>query len=570
VRRILPATLLVAALATLLVANLATLARSAPTSSAHLYVRGQKHLATIVVHVGRSLDARTGEEPALLVVLVDPAPRPARATRGIPPHLAWLQRRLPEGSRIVVTAVGQTPPPLDPPQDLAGACTAIAKKPVGGARNLLGAVRRVCRTYRGWPGLREVLLVTDPGAEGEEETEDTLRVLRKTGFRFHVVAGEAAFSRPWTWSPARPTGFLVRKTGHPGGMRDTVYAGCETAFPDTPGAFDLGNWMAPVSYRLTPEHKGYRWYVLPSGFGYYHLARLAAATGGRYFVHGYGAKGGLNLAYDYGLLRLFEPDLRDRATILSEVSRHPLARALYRVWGRLADPGVGALRRRSPVLTGGPRLIAGEDEAVAPNRPLRLSFLGRGDAMGMADVAFRRLSEIERSLGDLESALRAHRSETGGRARSGDHRWLAQTQFLRLQLLRVRFHAGEYRASLLDIRDEDFNNQSVFLRPRTLYRGSVPVKDIELPAEARQVVRLDAVVSEIERFEETYAGTPWGVSARCGELFTFVIGTRDKGGSRPVVRTRSRGAKDETPAAKRRPAPTPRPSSGGGGTTTGD
>jgi hypothetical protein len=280
-------------------------------------------------------------------------------------------------------------------------------------------------------------------------------------------------------------------------------------------------------------------------------------------------KGGLNLEYDYGLMRLFEPDLRSRGEILAELPRRPLVTTIYRIWERLAQPSVGVIRRRPPISLTGPSRVSEETDTI-PNRPIHLSFSGPGETVWVADTLRQRLREVEAALATLAAAIGEDRRTRTRGVPGVRHRWLAQADLMRLQLLRVRFHLGEILASLLDIREEELHNESIHLRRRTLYRGSMPERGASLPAEPRQLVFLHEAVGETERMEETYEGTPWGYAARCGELFTWDIVTHAKGGSRPVVRARSRGKKDDTPARKPRPKPsTPRPGSTGGETPTG-
>ena len=260
-------------------------AAPASRSSSHLYIRGSKNLAAVLGVAGRDVELAAKKGPPLLVVLIDPSPRPAAAARTLAGLLEKLSDRVP-GSRILVAAVDGDLPPTDGPQDLDAACRAIASEPQGGVRNLLGSVRRVVKAYRSWRGPKDILLVAEVGTSIEEEMEETLTLLRRAETRFSVVAGEAAFAQPWTWAPPRPAGFVLRLTGHPDMRRDTAYPACDVPFPDTPGAWDLG--LAPTSYTLTPKHRRVgSAYKLPSGFGYYHLARLCAETGGRYYLHGF-------------------------------------------------------------------------------------------------------------------------------------------------------------------------------------------------------------------------------------------------------------------------------------------
>ena len=210
-----------------------------------------------------------------------------------------------------------------------------------------------------------------------------------------------------------------------------------------------------------------------------------------------------------------------------------------------------------------------EEAVTRPNRILKLAFTGKGDTVWVADTLRQRLDSVTSALSDLDAAERNYRADTRGRIRTGDHRWMAQIDLMRLQLLRVRYHVGELLATLQDLRDEDFHNEAIYLSPRTIYRGTVPVSGMSLPEEPEQLRALHEVIGELEHIEETYAGTPWGYTATLGELYTWVIVLRDKGGSRPIVRARSSGKKDKTATKKPRPRPTPQPSSTGGGATTG-
>jgi hypothetical protein len=554
-------------LAALVLACSARSAWSAPRSSSHLYIRGSKSLSAVLDVIGRDLRLAAKKGPPLLIVLVDPSPRPAAAARALGGPLEKLGDRVP-GSRVLVAAVDGDLPSADGPQDLDVASKAIAAGAKGGVRNLLGAVRRAAKTYRSWRGPKNLLLVAEAGTSIEEDMEETLAFLTRADMRFSVVAGEAAFAQPRTWTPARPTGFVLRLTGHPDMRRDTAYPACDVPFPDTPGAWDFS--LAQTVYRLTPQHRYLpNQFKLPSGFGYYHLARLCAETGGRYFLYSFvRTRSTLRLTYDYGMMRLFAPDLRSRAAIVADLARHPLASVLYRIWRRLAEPRCGVILRSAPVAPGGPdgRLRSTEEAAISPNRVIKLYFTGKGDTVWVADTLRQRLGAVASALAALDDAVRAYRLETNGRIRSGDHRWVAQADLMRLQLLRVRFHTGEILATLNDLREEDFHNESITLSPRPIYRGTVPVPGMKLPVEPEQVRALHEVIGELEHVEETYTGTPWGYTATLGELHTWVIVLREKGKSRPVVRARSDG-KGKTTRPPRKTSP--QPGSSGGGTTTG-
>jgi hypothetical protein len=540
-------------------------APQAPPSSARLYVRGSKSLTDVIEVVGKDLERRSRDGRPLLVVLVDPSPRPSDAVGAIGERLCELGDGLP-GARILVAATNGSLPPSGKPQDLVGACESFSGNGQDGVRNLLASVRRAVKVYRSWTGPKDILLVAETGVCAEEELEETLLHLDRAKVRFSVVAGEAAFAQPWSWSPPLPPGFVLRLTGHPDMRRDTAYPACEAPFPDTPAGWDAG--LARTTYRLTPEHRPFgSWFKLPSGFGYYHLARLCQQTGGRYFMYGYEkGRGRLNLGYDYGTLRLFEPDLRSRAEIMAGLARHPLASVLFKVWRRLAEPRCGVISRAPPIGPGKPggRPRSLEEVPSRPDRPVKLRFVSESEASAVRDTLRRRREHVAWALSELDGAEREYRIGTRGRVEPGDRRWMAQVDLMRLQLLRVRFHLGELLASLEDLSDADFDGNVIQLRPRTIYRGTTLVPGAAIPDEPEQIEALDGAIREMEHLQGTYRGTPWGLAATLGELSTWVIVIQPESGSKPQVRPRSRGGRTGTPARK-----PPRPSSGGGGTTTG-
>jgi hypothetical protein len=542
------------AAAILVVLAVAVSADAAPRSGSALYFRGTKDLGAVLEIEGADLAARTREGPPLLVLLVDPGWRSIRAYRAATAALASVRERLGEGAQVVVGVVGEAPPVIHKFQ------VDPQIEPVRGIRNLLGSVRRAVKVYRRWKGPKHLLLVAADGAEGEEETEGTLAMLRRAGIRLSVVTGEAAFARPWRETPPRPAGFLVRSTGHPDDRRDTMYAACDTAFPEQPGAFELD--LAPGGFRWTPAGKRLPdTFFLPSGFGYYHLARLCAETGGRYYLHSFGAPGGgIGIVYDYSVLGLFAPDLRSRAAILSDLGRCPEARALFRAWEALAKPSCGGVRRRPPVrlVKGRPRMD--EEGTVKPNRGLRLDFQGRGDAMAGLDLVRERIGDVE---GALDLVEKARRGEHGKKARpaTAHRRWRAHLDLMNLQLMRLRFHLVEMERTLEDLEDEDIRNETIHLRPAPIAVGSELRPGVQFPEDWADFLR--EVLAESKRMEEAYAGTPWGYAASLGELVSFRVFTRKKGESRPVARTG-----EGTRPQPRRPKPG-RPSSSGSGAATG-
>ena len=556
------------------------------TSSLGLYLRGLPTLRHVVDRVALDLEVRQRESggPALLVLLVEHTPAPMAHGAVALTALPDLFAKLGPDARValVATGGGGEPEPTGDLRELAERLADLRATMSGAAPNVLADLRRVAHAYSGWKGPRDVLLLANLGAPIEENLEGTIRDLGRSGFRVSVVAGEAAHSRPWTDAPAVPPGFQLRAIGARADGGTTVYAGGDSAFRETPDLFDAD--LADTTFRIFLGRFAATKVPIPSGFGYYHLARLCQETGGRYFTFTYVKSPArtVPIQLNYGLLRLMEPDLRSRTEITRSIAADPLARAVYRAWSRLADRGTGVIRREVPFDIG--RMVPQDEVPVAPTRPLRFGFLGKGDAFAMNGLVKQRLREVEACLREVDDAIAKYRVANGGGVAAGDGRWLAEAELMKLQLLRARFHLGEMDEGVKSLLDVDYRNKTIRLVPRLLFRGARPVPGAELPTALSQVGALHETIGHTEAMAERYEGTPWAYWASLGELHRYVVVMNDKGDSRPVAKSGDddKGGKsddkksptDEKPKPPSPPPPKPNPgqpgSTSGGPATGGD
>jgi len=535
-----------------------------------LYIRGLKNLREVVDRVAIDLEVRQREagQPALLVILVERSGAAMAHGAVAVTALPGLFEKLGPDARVVITTTGagDTPEPSGDVRAIAARLAELRATIDNKAPNVMADLRRVARAYDGWRGPRNILLLTNLGAPIEENLEGTLRALKRDGFRLSVVAGETALSRPWTATPALPPEYKLRPMGSRKDADPTMYAACDVAFPQTPDLFDVQ--LADTVFRIFLGRFAGTKVPMPSGFGYYHLARLCKETGGRYFTYSFVKSRARTI------LRLMEPDLRNRAEITRSIAGNPLARAVYRAWSRLSDRQYAVIRRNAPFDTS--RMVPQGETPVMPSRPLRFSFLGKGDAFAMNDLVKKRKREVEAALRDLEKVLVKYRADNPSGVADGDGRWLAHTELMKLQLLRARFHLGEIYEAVKSLLDADYRNKTIRLAPRPMFRGVRPVRGAELPTASAQIRALHEAIGHTEYMEEHYTGTPWAYWAGLGELRRYRVIMADKGGSKPVAKSsdkdgEGKGNGKKPPADKKpgKPKPAGKPDPGKPGSTSG-
>jgi len=238
----------------------------------------------------------------------------------------------------------------------------------GTKENTMGALLHVTKTFRNQPTLpkrKVVVLLDDDSPDDSELTELALRELKRARMTLFVINRECPFQsqqllESYEWQDEDGITFSGR---------GLVRRGPESARPEVTnigfGSFSSSHWGGGLS-------AGGR--VL-SGFGIYDISRLAAYTGGTYYV----LTPTDESLYDWDLMDSYRPELVSRAEYDKRTARNPYKRVLQLVtahWnrglphlGRRDLPGAKrALERARDKLDEADRLILRmEREALMPD-----------------------------------------------------------------------------------------------------------------------------------------------------------------------------------------------------------
>lgn len=522
---------------------------------------------------GRSLDRALdavltapgpdGSPPRSILLLVDVTRSLREAAFG--DRLAQALER--QGTRLRGVALGlaragakgalTVPPGHDRTPVLTDLNVALAAASTNPVRNLYADVRAAASAFPGdGPGRRLVLVSLDNG-DAEDDLEATVKALERQRVECCVIAREAWLSDSYAWS--RP--------GQVSPPRGTTLGAGDGAWPEVPWGWAL------------QQENGHE--VAPSGFAAYGLTRLAAASGGRVFLHGAG--GGAHACEALGTcafcagdhlpahegyqphrLRALAPSVRPRDEVLAADARDPWLRLVLETWERAAKEGL--LRSRPPVSAAGGSLRL---ESRASTVPVALP-LGSLSLARVAKDAARLREAGERLLEGYEAAL-ARIDPASGAAR---HRATADTVRVMLHLTAVNllllegWATGAGPAQLARAEAPPEPPEVPRLAPdqrvvgwtwttNCLCHGLAPYRDLRLSAPASFGARLDRLEAVLGEFFARYDHTPFGVAVRRSGLSVFHLAVQ----GRLLPPPPRQGGSTETPEG----ATTDRPGRGGSG-----
>ena len=561
-------------------------------SAAEVYERKTK-LIDCLEYVAKDLKTRAAaaksDEPAVMLLAIDHTQSMANEieTLRLGLNKAWAAG--PPGMRIGVYGVGsgEYVRPTRVPRGPDGALGTLAFLPADGPKNVQAAIREAAKLLSKEGGsARALVLVTEESGEGEDNVEKTRDALFDADTAFYCIAGEAAFERSWI-QDFKPRGQLAaaglteRLNPRPRKRaKNELFFGGETAIGLVPyrWEFDLAQidfiWIRPPRYPV------------PSGFGYWALATLCHATGGRYFIFDFPAT---NLGkrqnakrrsfYEFSRLTMLAPDLRPRTRILKDLQRDARAQAIVRIWDHLADESRPILQVRGNLERRGTSLSWRPAAQVRSQVNLRPWYEEMDHVREAKELAKGRVRCLETALGWWRTADAKERKIAAGKNTLSD-RVEADFQLMGVNLKKVHFQWSEALAAIESIKQIDVTYRRSRIVPRQLMRGlDLPRTGASLGDETREA-RLAEVVRAQKAFAKRYAGTPWGLIISKGRLFTFVKDVRvieePPERARPDRKKDRDGKKKEAAKPPRAPRPTPappppgpRPGSGSGGPTTG-
>jgi len=558
-------------------------------TAAEVFERRER-LADCLEYVARDLKTRTeaagGTVPPQLLLVVDP-------TAAMKDEIGALQAALDgawsagfHGMRIGVYGMGsgEYTAPTRISREVEGALAGLAFLPMNGPKSVHEQVRRALALFaKESPAVRAVLVVTEESSEGEDDVEATRTALFDCSAAFYCVAAEAGFERPWVqeFEPRDHPELGLTERFHPEPRKrppGELFYGSEVALGLVPYRWEFDLAQADFVWVRPPR------YPVPSGFGYWSLATLCHATGGRYFVYDFAApalsesRGQKRQAlYDFSRLALLSPDLRPRVKVLKDLAKDHRAQTIVRIWEHLANDAMPIVQTLGNLERRGGTLL------LRPSRPVRSTAPAPGwyadlDEVKKGERWFReRLAAVDEAIGWWESANGREREERPGEDPLRE-RIEADFQLLGVQLRKVAFHLHEALAALGEIAPLDVTYRRVRIVPRPLHAGvGPPAKKIDLGDEKRNTRLAECLLAQ-QRLAERYADTPWALILAKGWMVTFVKDVQILEPERDVRRTEPRagdGGKAPAPAPPAppsRPSPPPagpKPGSGSSGPVTG-
>jgi len=524
--------------------------------------------------IGRALDLvldasmRVATGPRTLALVVDPSASLVAA--GFPDRfeaaLDHHAEKLATTEFVVLRVGGKDPVVLGPTSDRAAAARAV-RTALTAARNethnVYADVRAAVQALSGRPGAREVLLVTLENGDAEDDLEGTVRALERGKVRCFVLAREAYLSDSYWHSHPRTTA-----------PRGTTFTGGDAAFAEVPWGF--------VLQRGNPNEEA------SSGFGPFGLTRLAAATGGRVFLHDDPASSHRCTAngvcrfcagtddhapagegYLAARTKPLAPSVAARDDVYVTAGRDPAYRVVLATWKKLADAG---LVRSRPSIEGAG--AAWKAARVTTGAAAPLLAAGLAFTTG-ATRASKALEACERIRAELEADLVKTTDDASPRAR-------AIAEYVRLMLYVTRANLIQLGAWCQDTgptlvgkkprellapelawrSDPDLQYSGIAWSDLPLCHGVGPVLDLSLPGGAAMHRALGDLDGVFKAYLARYGGTPFGVAARRASIALFFPGVVGK--AVPLPRTPNGGSEPATTTPADRPT-----RDGGGGTSSG-
>jgi len=518
---------------------------------------------------------RDGPGGRTLLVVLDPTPSLAKSAFAAAFRSALHRHadRLPGTAIGVLDMEGIRLAPTFDRERASDAVAEVTEKPVTTIQNVYAAIRRAADHLADEPGRREVLLVTLENGDAEDDLERTVSALARAGVKVNVIAREAFLSdsywlrRPGEWHP------VLRMTGG------------ESAYPELP-------WSFLFQFGIANE-------AVASGFAMFGLSRVAAATGGRVFLH-YPQSASASRCtppapgcvctvcgnrhldcgetYQMHRLRALAPLIGPRRAVGKIAAADPYFQAAQGAWAAAAKKGVMGYRPtvgftgdglRARGAEQGKRFVLG-DTAALDSQAVR------------AEKAAAACGTI---LTGLSAAIR-HADVIGG-----SERYRAIAEFTRVMLEITRFNCLHYVAfcrQVAPVWEKEENRapkppEIPVLRPDYLYyriawrnlslcHGVRPMMEYRFPGGeklSREMARLDRIVGE---FLARYVHSPFAQAVRRQCLATFYLVGKPQAGVPPPrwAPSGGKGGTETPPPGPQRPARgAPSGGGAGGGATSG-
>ncbi len=401
---------------------------------------------------------------------------------------------------------------------------AFAKAATNPVRNLYPDVREAASALAGREGAREVVLITLDNGDLEDDLEATVKALERAKARLSVVTREAWLADSYAWSHAA----TVQTP------RGDVLMGGDGAWPEIPWGW------------LLQQQSGHE--VAPSGLALFGLTRLAAASGGRVFLHA--GEGGAHACAALGecafcaadhlppgevylphRVKALAPSVRARDEVLAQDARDPWVRRVLELWAAAGKEGLIRSRPTASLAGGSLKLEPTRGSALA--QELSQSSLGFArlakEAAGLRAAAERMLAAYDADLAKLDPAEGSPR-----------HRASAETAGVMLHLTALNLElfeafcreAGPSIVGKDDAPPQPPEQERVGEDQRVvgwsyithcLCHGVLPFRTARLgwTPQVRDA-RLAALEQRLAGFFARYDNTPYGIAVRRSGLSVFV------------------------------------------------
>ncbi|MBM4060626.1 MAG: hypothetical protein FJ265_05960 [Planctomycetes bacterium] len=475
-------------------------------------------------------------------------------------------------TRLGLGIVGQkacvvVPPTTDHPKVL-DALRAGLRTPAGEFQNVYADLRAAAAAFAGSDGDRVLLLVTLENGDVEDDVEQTAALLHRARVRVEVLTSEATLADSY-WA-ARP--YQDRPRG-------TNLTGSDGAVIDLPWG-----WLFQIGSANEST---------PAGFATWGLTRLAAATGGRVFLHSTASQvqhqcntpfarclfcSGDHLPPDdhwnNALVDQLGPLACSRADTFQALGDDPYFRLTVEAWRSAAEAGL--LHSQPAVRVTG---TSATPDRARPGRDLDLTESASFERQA------RRAEEAAGKAQQLGDQLEAQIAKVPAGAGSPRQQAAARYTRVLLQLTRVNllYFAAWCRETAPGLFDKDTPLPVVPEVPTveradrpvgigytnlSLCHGVRPFFAVELPGGTRLHPELQKLDAQFTAYLARYGKSQFGFALRRNSIAQFWPTFPGVAGKLPRVRPKT--ANDQAPPiTPRRPPREGGASTGGTGPTTG-
>jgi hypothetical protein len=302
-----------------------------------------------------------------------------------------------------------------------------------------------------------VIVVTDEVGDDEARLDDAIVVCRRAKVPVYVLGSQAVFGRTENYVT-----YVDPKTKH-------VFYGVPVR--QGPESILLEQIRLPFWY------DGPQYEIVESGFGPYALSRLAAETGGIYFVTRFDTR---RMGFDPARMREYRPDWIPRQEYENRIQHSRLRQAV-----------LNAAQITQQNLPGMPSLYFPPADA-----PEFKDVMGRNQA-----IAERTAYTVDEALGPINAVAKL-------RDREPSRRWQAHYDLIRGRLLAMKVRCYEYNWACARMKKDP----PKFTKPRSNAWRLVPDTEIQYSKNAAAAAREAEAL--LRRVVQDHPATPWALLAQ--------------------------------------------------------